>query len=110
MNRIEKKVVLLDMRDTKSATKISMMKRQLEGEKQRRHLIFCIEDHPGLTGYELSQKLNWSRGKVHYHLNLLTNQGEIKTKTVISNPHPKKTYYVVPWNEMVKMDDESYEE
>jgi predicted transcriptional regulator len=96
------------MRNTENATKVSQMKRQLEGEKQRRHLLFCIEDHPGLTEYEISQRLNWSRGKVHYHLKILFNQGEVRSKT-ISNPHPKKTYYTVPWDEMVKMDEDSYQ-
>ena len=97
------------MRNTDSATKVSKMKRQLEGEKQRRHLLFCIEDHPGQTEYEISQRLNWSRGKVHYHLKILFNQGEARSK-IISNPHPKKTYYAVPWDEMVKMDEDSYQE
>ncbi len=97
------------MRNTDSATKVSQMKRQLEGEKQRRHLLFCIEDHPGLPEYEISQRLNWSRGKVHYHLKIIFNQGEVRSKT-ISNPHPKKTYYAVPWDEMVKTDEDSYQE
>ena len=89
------------MRTTKQATKISTMKRQLEWEKQRRHLLFCIEDHPGQSEYELAKLLNWTRGKVHYHLKILFNQGEVKHERVVRNPHPKKVYYVVPWEDMV---------
>ncbi len=98
------------MRDTSKATKVSNMKRKLEGEKQRRHVLFCIEDHPGLTEYELAKKLGWTRGKLHHHLKILFNQGEIKKKVVSINPQPRKVYFVVPGEEMVKKDDESYNE
>ena len=93
------------MKNTKNATKVSSMKKQLEGEKQRRHLMFCLEDHPGLTAYEISKKLNWTRGKVHYHLKILYNEGEIRWRTREGKIQPQKVYYVVPWEEMVKRDD-----
>ena len=84
------------------------MKRKLEGEKQRKHLLFCIEDHPGLSEYELAQKLGWTRGKLHYHLKILFNQGELKKQLLSTNPHPKRVYFVVPWEEMVRKDGDSH--
>ncbi len=95
---------MINMKSTKAATRVSVMKRQLEGEKQRRQLLFYIEDHPGLSGYKLSQRLQWSRGKTAYHLKKLINQGEVKTELVSSNPHPKKVYFAVGWEEMIDWD------
>ncbi len=90
-----------------NATKISTLKRQLEGEKQRRHLLFCIEDHPGLSEYELAKHLKWSRGKVHYHLKILYNEGEIERKMEIYNSPKakmKKIYFIRNWQDMVNVD------
>lgn len=89
------------MKSTKAATRVSMMKRQLEGKKQRRQLLFYIEDHSGLSGYELSQRLQWSRGKTAYHLKKLINRGEVKTELRHSNPHPQKVYFAVSWEDMI---------
>ncbi|NHJ00754.1 MAG: MarR family transcriptional regulator [Candidatus Heimdallarchaeota archaeon] len=89
------------MKTTEKATKVSRAKRILEGEKQRRHLLFLIEDNPGLTAYQISQRLGWTRGKVTYHLNKLTNQGELRKTSIENNPHPKKVYHIVKWEKMI---------
>jgi len=83
------------------ATKVAKMKRELEGEKSRRQLSFFIEENQGLTNYEISQRLQWSRGKVAYHLTKLLNRGEVRYETPPANPHPKKRYYIVKWDEMI---------
>jgi predicted transcriptional regulator len=77
------------------------MKRELEGEKSRRQLLFFIEENQGLTNYEISQRLQWSRGKVAYHLKKLLNRGEIRFESSHANPHQKKRYYIVKWEEMI---------
>jgi len=81
------------------------MKRQLEGEKQRRHLLFHIEDHPGESNYEIARGMQWTRGKVAHHLKELVRQGEIRTEKVEANPRRKKVYYSVKWDEMMNWDE-----
>lgn len=73
------------------------MKRLANGEQARTQLVFYIEDHPGLTGYEISKKLKWSVGKVFYHLKQLINSGEVRVK----KEGRKKLLFAVSWLEMV---------
>lgn len=92
---------MLNIPNNALATKVAKMKRELEGEKSRRQLLFFIEENQGLTNYEISQRLQWSRGKVAYHLKKLLNRGEVRYESSPANPHKKKRYYIVKWEEMI---------
>jgi len=80
------------------------MKRKLNGEQLRNQVLFYIEDHPGLTSYEIGNKLGWSSGKIYYYIKQLINSGEVKVDRVSGNPHKKKLLYAVSWDEMIDWD------
>lgn len=92
------------MGKTSQATRVSAAKRKLDGEKARTQLLFLVEDNPGLSSYNITQRLNWTSGRVAHHLKVLFNRGEIRYESVRANPHPKKLVYAVSWKEMINWD------
>ena len=60
-----------------------------------------ISENPGLSAYEIANKLEWSLGKVSGALSRLIKRGLLKVKEVISNPHPKKAYYPSNWKNLI---------
>jgi predicted transcriptional regulator len=69
-----------------------------------------ISENPGLSAYEIANKLNWSLGKVSGALSRLIKRGLLKVKEIISNPHPKKAYYPANWKNLVDWDGVNKEE
>jgi len=55
-------------------------------------LYSYIARNPGLTVYELSKRLKWSVGKVHYYIKSLLEEGMIQNSDDIVGGRVRKSY------------------
>lgn len=60
-----------------------------------------ISANPGLSVYELADKLDWSLGKVSGAVSRLIKRRLIKVKESMGNPHLKKEYYPISWDKLI---------
>ena len=52
-----------------------------------------IDKNPGLTIYDLNNKMNWTVGKISYYVKKLLKDKMIKNSTIIVNGRVNKRYY-----------------
>lgn len=68
-------------------------------------LFEFISKNPGLTGYDLTKKLNWTSGKVDRCLRKLLKDGLISNSSDVVNGRFKKSYIVRPATEFFNWDE-----
>jgi len=79
--------------------------RRKKALETRWSLYEIIDKNPGITVYELAKQLNWTIGKVNYHVNKLINDGVITNSTKIENNRTKRKLHAKDWKEFIKPED-----
>ena len=64
-------------------------------------LYEIINKYSGLSGYELSKKIEWTLGKTDHYLKKLLNDGLILNSTEIVNGRVRKSYKPKKMKEMI---------
>jgi DNA-binding PadR family transcriptional regulator len=77
----------------------------LHGEFAESYLYEYINKYEGLSIYSLSQRLNWSPGKVHYLVEDLEKEGLVRSEMVTEGGRLKRKVYPVHWTELLTEDE-----
>jgi predicted transcriptional regulator len=85
--------------------KIANQIRRKKALDTRWALYEYIDKNPGLTIYDLSKKLNWTTGKVEYHIKKLLNERMVKNSEEVANGRVRKLYFPTPFGEHINWDE-----
>ena len=59
--------------------------RKKKSDKNKRFMFNFIKQHPEISVYQISKKINWAAGKVHHYIIKLLKEKKIERKTKIVN-------------------------
>jgi len=85
--------------------KIANQIRRKNAFETRWFLYEFINKNPGLSIYDLSKKLNWTTGKVDYHIKKLLKDGIVRNSEEIVNGRIRKLYTPTPFGEHINWDE-----
>jgi predicted transcriptional regulator len=76
----------------------------LRGELAEDYLYEVVNDHAGLSIYELAKFVDWSTGKVYHIVKALEQEGLVRTEKLEEGGRIKKKVYPVDWEELLPED------
>ncbi len=85
--------------------KIANQIRRKNAFETRWLLYEFINKNPGLSIYDLSKKLNWTTGKVDYHIKKLLKEGIVRNSEEIVNGRIRKLYSPTPFGKHINWDE-----
>ncbi len=88
--------------------KIANQVKRKKAFETRWFLYEYIDKNPGFSIYDISKKLNWTPGKVDYHIKKLLKDGIVKNSEKIINGRVRKAYYSTSEKEMINWDAMEY--
>jgi len=74
----------------------------VEGEFAEDYLYEFVNAHRGLSIYGLSKRLGWNLGKVYNIVNVLEEDGLVKTIEIVKGGRIKRKVYPVDWKELME--------
>lgn len=82
----------------------------VEGELAEDYLYEFVNTHRGLSIYGLSKRLGWSTEKVYSIIEVLEEDGLVKTIEIVRGGMIKRKVYPVDWKEVLPEDVEEASE